>query len=210
MLDCSGSMSEDGKIQALNNAIKESIPHMQQEADRNPNAEVLVRAIKFSDGAQWHIADPTPIKDFKWIDLSAEGLTEMGKALSMVADQLKIPPMAERALPPVLLLISDGKPSDNFNAGLKALMDQPWGKRAVRLAIAIGNDVDYGILQKFIGNPEIKPLTADKPEKLVSYIKWASTRIIENAAAPSINPTEKTIDIPTASNETSKDEDTIY
>ena len=27
--DCSGSMSVDGKIQALNNAIREAIPHMQ-------------------------------------------------------------------------------------------------------------------------------------------------------------------------------------
>ncbi len=30
--DCSGSMSVDGKIQALNNAIREAIPHMQQVA----------------------------------------------------------------------------------------------------------------------------------------------------------------------------------
>lgn len=62
--DCSGSMAADGKIQALNNAIREAIPHMQVVADENPNAQVLVRAIKFSDGAQWHIAVPTPVADF--------------------------------------------------------------------------------------------------------------------------------------------------
>jgi len=29
--DCSGSMGVDGKIQALNNAIREAIPHMREE-----------------------------------------------------------------------------------------------------------------------------------------------------------------------------------
>ena len=54
--DCSGSMGQGGKIEALNNAIREVIPHIRGVADENPNAEILIRAIKFSDGAQWHIS----------------------------------------------------------------------------------------------------------------------------------------------------------
>ena len=72
--DCSGSMAGE-KIQQLNFAIKNAIPDMQQVADENPNALVLVRALKFSSGAQWHVSQPTPIADFKWQDLSADGLT---------------------------------------------------------------------------------------------------------------------------------------
>lgn len=182
--DGSGSMSADGKIQALNNAIREAIPHMQKVADENPNAQVLVRAIRFSDGAQWHISQPTPVADFKWEDLSANGETHMGKALSMVAEQLKIPPMTDRALPPVLVLISDGQPTDDYQSGLKALMEQPWGKKAVRIAISIGADADQEVLQKFIGNPEIKPLQANNPEALVRYIKWVSTAVLKAASSP--------------------------
>jgi uncharacterized protein YegL len=182
--DCSGSMAVDGKIQALNTAIREAIPHMQKVADDNPNAQVLVRAIKFSSGAQWHISQPTPVEDFKWEDLSAQGETDMGKALSMVSDQLKIPPMTDRALPPVLVLVSDGQPTDDFNRGLRDLMDQPWGKKAVRIAIAIGTDADEEILQKFIGHSELKPLQANNPEALVKYIKWVSTAVLKSASAP--------------------------
>lgn len=182
--DCSGSMKTDGKIQALNVAIREAIPHMQKVASENPNAQVLVRAIKFSSGAQWHISQPTPVEDFKWEDLQADGVTDMGKALSMVADQLKIPPMTDRALPPVLVLISDGQPTDNFEKGLKELMEQPWGKKAVRISIAIGSDADYDVLQKFIGHPEIKPLQANNPEALVNYIKWVSTAVLKSASSP--------------------------
>jgi uncharacterized protein YegL len=184
MADCSGSMAIDGKIQSLNTAIKEAIPNMQTVADENPNAQVLVRAIKFSSGAQWHVSQPTEIADFRWEDLSAEGVTDLGKALLMVADQLKIPPMTDRALPPVLVLISDGQPTDDYAGGIKALMEQPWGKKAVRIAIAIGEDADREVLQQFIGNPELKPLQANNPEALVKYIKWVSTAVLKSASSP--------------------------
>jgi uncharacterized protein YegL len=182
--DCSGSMAANGKIQALNNAIREAIPHMQQVADDNPNANVQVRAIKFSSGAQWHISQPTPVSEFKWTDLTADGVTDMGRAFLMVADQLKIPPMTERGLPPVLILISDGQPTDDISKGLQAIMDQQWGKKAVRLAIAIGEDADVDVLQKFIGHSEIKPLQANNPEALTRYIKWASTAVLKSVSSP--------------------------
>jgi uncharacterized protein YegL len=188
--DSSGSMQQDGKIQALNNAIREAIPHMKKVADDNPNAQVLVRAVKFSNGAQWHISQPTPVADFAWNDLPADGETDMGKALSLVAEQLKMPPMSERALPPVLVLISDGQPTDDFDGGLKELLDQPWGKKAVRIAISIGQDADPEVLQKFIGHSEMKPLAANSPEALVKHIKWASTAVLKSASSPAAGGTD--------------------
>ena len=182
--DCSGSMQSDGKIQSLNNAIKEAIPHMQKAADENPNAQVLVRVLRFSDGAQWHLAEPTPVAGFNWTDLKAEGMTDMGRALTLIGEQLRIPPMSDRALPPVLVLISDGQPTDDFEAGLKSMMEVPWAKRAVRIAIAIGNDADHDTLRKFIGNSEIQPLQANNAETLVNYIRWASTAVLKAASSP--------------------------
>jgi len=185
ILDCSGSMNEDGRIQATNTAIREALPSMLQVSEDNPHAEMLVRAIKFSSGAQWHISQPTPVKDFKWIDLAADGVTDMGKAFSMVADQLKIPPMTDRALPPVLVLVTDGQPTDDYKTGLKQLLDQPWGKKAVRIAIAIGADLDnINVLKEFINNPEIKPCHAEHADQITKYIKWASTVVVKSASAP--------------------------
>jgi uncharacterized protein YegL len=175
-------MSVDGKIQSLNFAISEAIPDMKRIADANPNADVLVRAIKFSSGAQWSISQPVNAADFKWQDLTAEGVTDMGKALSMVAEQLKL--LSDRGLPPVLVLISDGQPTDNFEAGLNDLISLQWGKKAVRIAIAIGEDADTDVLQKFIGNLEIKPLVAKNSATLVNYIKWVSTAVLESASSP--------------------------
>ena len=100
LVDCSGSMKMDGKIQALNTAIREAIPHMRRAADDNANAEVFVRVVKFADGAEWHVVSPTAVHDFTWSDVEAGGVTDLGAALRLVAAELSQPPMPERSLPP--------------------------------------------------------------------------------------------------------------
>ena len=186
--DCSDSMGVHGKIQALNTAIREAIPHMRKVAEAHDNAKMLVRAVRFSDGAYWHIAQPVPVEQFEWVDLQAKGVTDMGKALELVAEQLKMPPMPERGLPPVLVLISDGLPTDDFAAGLNALLDLPWGKKAVRIAIAIGEDANLEVLQRFINNSELKPLRANNPEALTTHIRWASTAVLKSVSSPHSEP----------------------
>jgi uncharacterized protein YegL len=151
LCDCSGSMAAQGKMQALNQAIRQSLPGMARVARENPEARVLVRAVRFADRAHWHIATPTPMEELQWQDLQAGGVTAMGEALDLLAEQLASPPMEERALPPVLVLISDGQPTDDFETSLGRLMRQPWAQKAVRLAIALGHDADLEVLQQFIG-----------------------------------------------------------
>jgi uncharacterized protein YegL len=187
LLDCSSSMNVDGKIQALNAAIAETLPFMRSDAERNPEAELLVRALTFSTGARW-ITDPTPVAMFRWNDVTAGGDTHLGAALRLVADALAMPPMPERALPPVLVLVSDGRPTDrDYRPALDALLSLPWGKRAIRIAIAIGRDADYGVLQEFIGNAEGRyPLQANSPEELIGLIRWSSTVGVKQASQPPV------------------------
>ncbi len=170
-------MSAGGKIQALNNAIRETIPHLRDMARQNPYAQMFVRAIAFSSGVTWHIADPVRIEELKWHDLSAGGHTDMGAALRAVADGLKAPHMPEHALPPALVLVSDGQPTDDFASGLQALLAEPYGAKAVRLAIGIGRDADLEVLDRFISHPEIRATTANNPEQLVRLIRWASRAV---------------------------------
>jgi uncharacterized protein YegL len=183
--DCSRSMRGD-KIQSLNTAIRESIPEMRKVAQSNPHANVLVRAIKFSSGASWHMPNAAMIERFQWNDLVADGVTDLGRALLLVTSEMKMPPMDPRGLPPVLVLITDGYPTDNVDKGLKALLNEPWGRKAVRIGIGIGADADYDIIKHFINNPEIAPLQANNVEHLVSYIRWASTAVLQSASAPAV------------------------
>ena len=186
LVDTSGSMIELGKIQSLNEAIREVIPHMQKVAEDNPFADIMIRVLRFSNGAQWILNPAVPVSNFKWTNLDADGETHLGRALEMLADALKTPPMPDRGLPPIIVLLSDGMPTDDFNKGLKRLLDQPWGQRAIKIAIAIGDgtQVNLNIMQKFIGNNELKPLLAKNAESLVNYIKWSSTAVLKHVSSP--------------------------
>lgn len=182
LLDVSGSMNADGKIQALNVAIRESIPQIQAAARDNPNVSVLVRAIVFSNGARWHVEQPTPVADLRWDDVVPGGHTDMAAAFRLAAQALAVPPMPERAVSPVLVLVTDGHHTDDFDNGLAALMAERWGREALRMAVAIGRDVNLAALQSFIGDDDLRPITANNPEALVQKIRWVSRTGVDSAS----------------------------
>ncbi len=136
VVDCSGSMYGE-KIGIVNNTIQECIPEMRSAADNNPNAQLLIRALQFSSGASWITSSPVPVEDYGWEDMDANGLTELGKAFDLLAAQLSIPPMPERALPPVIVLLSDGQPTDDYKKSMDKLKKLPWFRKAVKIAISI-------------------------------------------------------------------------
>ena len=120
-------MANDGRIQALNVAIKEALPHLRAAAAENPHARLLFRAVAFSSGARWHIETPTPIEEVRWQDLTAGGYTDLGEALRLVVGAFSDPRMAAHILPPAIVLISDGRPTDDYLGELRTLMDHPIG-----------------------------------------------------------------------------------
>ena len=150
VVDCSGSMYGE-KIGIVNNTIQECIPEMRSAADNNPNAQLLIRALQFSSGASWITSSPVPVEDYGWEDMDANGLTELGKAFDLLAAQLSIPPMPERALPPVIVLLSDGQPTDDYKKSMEKLKKRPWFRKAVKIAISIGQDADDEVLIEFAG-----------------------------------------------------------
>ena len=184
LLDTSGSMSNGGKIQSLNHAIRESIPYLRKEAD-DPKArgELIVHAMEFNDHARWvdaEMAEGVAVSKFNWTkDLEANGETYMGEALKQIAAEL--PNLPNNAFRPVIALVTDGEPTDNFQQGLKELMDQPWGKHAWRVAIAIGDDANMKVCEEFCGG-ERKPMKATNVEDIGKFIRWVSNVVGAGAA----------------------------
>jgi uncharacterized protein YegL len=173
VVDCSGSMYGE-KIGTVNHAIQSTIPEMRGAARDNPNAELLIRTMKFSNNAEWITEEPINIENYTWNDLAAYGATDLGAAFDLLHAQLTMPPMTDRALPPVIVLLSDGQPTDEYKDSLNRLLSLPWGKKSVRIAISIGTDADDNVLAEFTGNKELV-LQANDSAALVKMIKWAST-----------------------------------
>jgi uncharacterized protein YegL len=188
LADGSGSMRVEGKIQALNHAIHEAIPHMRSAAQENPHASVFVNAIRFADEARWLDNRLTPVSEFRWTDIEANGSTALGEALTMVGDVLQPPLMTDRALSPVIALVTDGLPTDDFQAGLNHLMSKPWGRQALRVVVAIGEDSASNeaqeIFRAFMANDALKPFHANNPEALAEQIRWISTAVLKSVSSP--------------------------
>jgi uncharacterized protein YegL len=188
LADGSGSMRVEGKIQALNHAIHEAIPHMRVAALENPHASVFVNAIRFADEARWMGEKLTPVSEFRWNDIEAVGATALGEALAMAGEALQPPLMTDHALPPVIALVTDGLPTDNFQAGLDHLMSKPWGRQALRIVVAIGEDSAskeaQEIFRAFMANDALKPFHANNPEALAEQIRWVSTAVLQSVSSP--------------------------
>lgn len=176
LADCSGSMV-GRRIQALNFAISDMIQHF-AAWEREQEKRILIRAVAFADEPRWHIYDPMPAATMTWKALSVvpKGRTNMAPAFRMVAGALAAD-QASRGLRPVLVLITDGLPTDlpaDFDAGLQALLDVPAGRDAMRIAVAIGDTARSEALTKFIGNSSLPVLVASDVEQIADQLHRAS------------------------------------
>ncbi len=181
-------MRVEGKIQALNHALRAAAPHMRAAAEENPQATVFVNAIRFADDAQWLDKKLTPVSEFRWNDIDAGGATALGEALTMVGEALQPPLMTDRALPPIIVLVTDGLPTDNFQAGLAHLLSKPWGQQALRIVVAIGEDSASDdaqqIFRAFMANDALRPFHANNPEALTEQIRWICTAVLKSVSSP--------------------------
>ena len=94
--------------------------------------------------------------------------------------------MPKRALSPVIVLLSDGRPTDDYELALRELLRLPWGQHAVRLAVAIGRDADRDVLRQFISDSNMAPLEANSPEALARQMRWVSTVALDAASSPRV------------------------
>jgi uncharacterized protein YegL len=60
LADCSWGMKGE-KIQALNYAIADMMPHLAEWERDQEQAQVFVRAVAFATEPRWHIPDPAPV-----------------------------------------------------------------------------------------------------------------------------------------------------
>lgn len=183
LLDTSASMGEGGKIAALNDAMRAVLPQLMSEMQKpeRAHAEMFLRIIDFSTGAHWHLETPTKIEDYQdWPPLEASGTTDLGESLTLLTEALENT-LPRRALPPCVLLMSDGQPTDDYFSGIEKLKALPIYNKIVKIAIACGSDCDTSVLKEFTGNMELV-LEASNRDQFISMIRWASTSITTSAS----------------------------
>lgn len=183
VVDTSGSMTGD-KIGSVNSAMEEAITvDLPDISTANDDAEIRVAIMQFSSGCSWITpsSGPIGIGDVIWNDLHPSGLTDLGAACVELDKKLSRNEFLESqtgAYAPVILLFSDGGPTDNWEKGLEQLKKNNWFKHAIKIAIAIGEDADKTVLATFTGTPESVIAVNDK-HTLKALIRKVSVRASE-------------------------------
>lgn len=160
LLDGSGSMSSNGKIEALNKATQEMIRTFAEESQKD--MEIWVSIILFSgDTARVHTEyTPAQILQAKgFVPLSTNGRTPLGAALTiakeMIEDKAKTP---SRAYRPAVILVTDGAPNDKWREPMQAFMEGRSAK-CQRFAMPIGAEANKSeAIQLFLGEEYIENL----------------------------------------------------
>ena len=170
LIDTSTSM-EGSKIGAVNDAVENVLPMISEISSENPDAEIRIAALEFSSGTRWLYDEPKPASDFVWQDVQADGLTSMGEAFQELNGRMSAGSfMNGPCVAPVILLLSDGGPTDDYESGLDELKKNKWYRHAIKVAIAIGEDADRDVLAEFTGSKE-SVLTVHNIEALKQVIR---------------------------------------
>ena len=183
LVDTSGSMMGD-KLGAVNAAMEEAIVHdLPDISSANDDAEIRIAIMQFSSGCSWitPISGPISIGDVIWNDLRPNGLTDFGAACKELESKLSRKSFLNSttgAYAPVILLFSDGAPTDDWKSGLELLKKNNWYKNAIKIAIAIGDDADKSVLAAFTGTME-SVITVHDKETLRKLIRTVSVRASE-------------------------------
>ncbi len=175
LVDTSSSM-KGAKIKALNTAIKDTIPLLKDISSSNADAEIKVAVLDFASGSEWMYNGPKKVDDFRWDDLSANGLTDLGDACLELDQKLSTKGFLSEAsgsFAPAIILFSDGVPTDNYKKGVNRLKTNNWFKAAVKIAVAIGDTANKDVLAEFAGNKECV-LTAHNINQLKKVIRFVS------------------------------------
>ena len=172
------------KLGSVNSAMEEAIvDDLPSISSANDDAEIKVAIMQFSDGCSWITppSGPLALGDVIWSDLQPAGMTSMGAAFAELDSKLSRNAFLQSqtgAYAPVLILISDGGPTDEWLVALEQLRKNNWFKHAIKIAIAIGDDADKNVLAQFTGNSEAVIEVNDK-HTLKMLIRKVSVRASE-------------------------------
>lgn len=186
LADVSGSMDAEGKIGALNQAVREMLQTFAESSELR--AEIQVAVITFGDQAQLHTR-LQPASQIAWTDLSASGSTPMGRAMELAADLIEDrEQLPSRAYRPTVLLVSDGQPTDAWEQGLARLTTQGRAQKADRMALAIGADADEAMLRRFLAGPEKRLFRAQDARQIKEFFRLVTMSV--SGRSRSANPND--------------------
>lgn len=174
VIDVSTSMRGE-KIEAMNRAMSDVLPEL--VGIGGSTTDIKVAVLEFSSGFEWKTLEPVSLEHYQnWSVLHADGVTDLGMALLELNDKMSRKSFLQSATlsyAPVIFLITDGYPTDNYGKGIDTIKKNNWFKHGIKIALAIGDGVDREVLTEFTGDSEFV-VDAKNVKSLISLVKAIS------------------------------------
>lgn len=173
VLDISGSMSGE-PIEAVKNGVQVLVSTLRQDPYALETAFLSV--ITFDSSAR-QIVPLTELSMFQMPDIQATGTTSLGEALSLLANKVntevaKTTAEVKGDWKPLVFLMTDGEPTDNWQKGLNDFKNQKFG---MVVACAAGSGANTSILKQ-ITEIVVQLDTADSAT-IKAFFKWVSASV---------------------------------
>ncbi len=173
LLDTSGSMGGE-PIEAVKTGVQTLVSTLRQDPQALETAYLSV--ITFDSSAK-QICPLTELSMFQTPSIAASGSTELGSGLRLLAERIdaevvKSTPEQKGDWKPLVFLMTDGGPTDDWQAGLKRLSTVRTG---MIVACAAGHGADTSVLKQ-ITEVVVQLDTADS-STIKAFFKWVSASI---------------------------------
>ena len=206
LLDVSGSMS-GAKIDSLYDATIDMIETFAAAQAKEQIIDVAI--ITFGDNVELHTRY-TPVKDLQAKGISkfrASGMTPMGTALKMAKDMIDDKQETpSRIYRPAVVLVSDGAPNDDWKGPMERFITDGRSAKCQRFAVAIGNDADRSVLERFTQDPSTV-FFAEDAKDVSEQFKTISMSVSTRATGPNPNSIPTPANAPKFDNNTANDAD---
>ena len=173
VLDTSGSMSGE-PIEAVKNGVQVLVSTLRQDPYALETAFLSV--ITFDSSAK-QIVPLTELSMFQMPNIQATGTTSLGEALSLLANKAntevaKTTAEVKGDWKPLVFLMTDGEPTDNWKNGLADFQKQKFG---MVVACAAGQGANTSVLKQ-ITEVVVQLDTADSAT-IKAFFKWVSASV---------------------------------
>ncbi len=179
LIDTSSSM-KGKKMGELNTVMEELIPEIRKVGEAD--TEVKIAVLTFSTEVKWMYSQPISIEEFEWARLQASGVTSLGAAfneLNLRMSRSSFLNSPSLSFAPVIFLMTDGYPSDDYKVGLRDLQANSWYNFGLKAALGIGQEANDNVLAEFTGSADtvVHAYSGEQLAQMIKIIAVTSSQI---------------------------------
>ena len=197
VVDVSGSMKAEKRIDAVNEAFQKMIPALREiQMDSLSEFELKIAIMTFDQEARW-IVNPTPILEYNHNDIDcSQWVTYFSRAFEKLGEKLtrsEFMAHTGKLAQPYIMFMTDGEPTpdDNYGPKLDELLGNGWFNAAQRFAVLMGKDAINSpaarkAVERFVSDPtegiinaaDAAAIAAEVQAKTIHTIQIATKHIV--------------------------------